>query len=69
MDLRSISTQVWVMKFDTYFQLNPIPEEEAIEFVALHPEGVAHKWRHQSMLTLGHNQVNTYVVFTERLID
>ena len=39
---KSISVQAWVMKVDTYFQLNPMPEEEAIKFVALHLEGVAH---------------------------
>lgn len=39
----SISVQTWVMKADTYFQLHPMLEEEAIKFAALHMEGVAHE--------------------------
>ena len=38
----SISAQAWVMKADTYFQLNPMPEE-AIKFATLHLEGVTHE--------------------------
>ena len=38
-----ITAQSWALKVDTYFQLNPMPEEEAIKFAALHLEGVAHK--------------------------
>ena len=56
------------MKADTYFQLNPMPEE-AIKFAALHLEGIAHEWWHHDTITLGHDQINTYEEFTERLID
>lgn len=47
--------QVWVMKVNTYFQLNPMPKEEAIKFVALHLEGVVHEWWHHNTITLGHD--------------
>ena len=65
----SIFAQAWVMKADTYFQLNPMSEEEAIKFVALHLEGVAHEWWHHDTITLGHDQINTYVEFIEKVID
>ncbi len=65
----SVSVQVWVMKADSYFQLNPMLEEEAIKFVALHLEGVAREWWHHSTITLGHDQINTYADFTEILIE
>ena len=64
----SISAQAWVMKAYTYFQLNPMLEE-GIKFAALHLEGIAHEWWHHDTITLGHNQINTYVEFTKRLID
>ena len=64
-----ITTQSWVLKADTYFQLNPMPEDEAIKFATFHLEGVAHEWWHHGLVTLGHNQVTSYVEFTKRLID
>ena len=33
------STKAWVEKIDIYFQLNKVPEMEAIKIVALHFEG------------------------------
>ena len=65
----AITAQAWVMKADMYFQLNPMVEEEAIKFTTLHLEGVAQEWWHHGLVTLGHNQVTSYVEFTERLID
>ena len=38
----STSAQVWVMKANIYFQLNPMLKEEAIKFAALHLEGIVH---------------------------
>lgn len=64
-----ITTQSWFLKVDTYFQLNPMPKEEAIEFTTLHLEGVAHEWWHHGLVSLGHDQVTSYVEFIERLID
>ena len=57
------------MKADTYFQLNPMPKEEAIKFTALHLEGVVHEWWHHDTITLGHDQIKTYAEFIERLIE
>ena len=34
----------WVEKLDIYFQLNKVPDMEAIKIVALHLEGEAHDW-------------------------
>lgn len=63
------TARAWVQKLDTYFQLNPMLEEEAIKYVALHLDGVAHEWWHHGQITLGHNLIGTYVEFTEKLID
>lgn len=57
------------MKVDTYFQLNPILEEEEIMFATLHLEGVAQEWWHYGLVTLSHNQVTSYIEFTKRLIN
>ena len=56
-------------KKQTYFQLKPMPEDEAIKFAALHLEGIAHEWWHYGMVTLGDDQINSYTKFTERFID
>ena len=63
-----ITAQSCVLNADTYFQLNPKPKKEAIKFATLHLEGVAHEWWHHGLVTLGHNQVTSYIKFTERLI-
>ncbi|XP_059073754.1 uncharacterized protein LOC131874408 [Cryptomeria japonica] len=63
------SARTWVQKLDTYFQLNPMLEEDAIKYAALHLDGSAHEWWHHGMVTLAHNQIDTYAEFTERLID
>ena len=57
------------MKYDTYFQLNPMLEEEVIKFIALHLEGVAHEWWHHDTITLGHDKIKTYAKLTERLVE
>ena len=46
-----------------------MPKEEAIKFATVHLEGVAHKWWHHDTITLGHDQIKTYVEFTERLVE
>ena len=38
----SYSGKSWVEKLDIYFQLNKVPEVEAIKIVALHFDGEAH---------------------------
>lgn len=54
---------------DTYLQLNPMTKEESIKYAAMHLDGVAHEWWHHGMVIMGHNQINSYVEFTERLIE
>lgn len=63
------NARAWVQKLDTYLQLNPMVEDEAIKYATLHLEGIAHEWWHHGQLVLGHKQINTYAVFTERFID
>lgn len=63
-----ITAQSWVLKVDTYFELNPMLEQEAIKFTKFHLEGVAYEWWHHGLVTLSHNQVISYVEFTKRLI-
>ena len=50
-----ITTRAWVQKLETYLQLNPMMEDEAIKYVALHFEGIALEWWHHGQITLGHN--------------
>ena len=54
---------------DTYFQLNPMAERDAIKLAALHLDGEAIDWWFHGMKTLGHDQVITYEEFTRKLIE
>ena len=65
----SCFAKAWVENFDIYFQLNKVPEVEAIKIVVLHFEGEAHKWWFHGLSTLGHNNVSTYAEFTRRLVE
>ncbi|XP_059064450.1 uncharacterized protein LOC131856620 [Cryptomeria japonica] len=40
------SARTWVQKLNTYFQLNPMLEEDAIKYAALHLDGSANEWWH-----------------------
>ena len=62
-------TRSWVQKLDTYLQLNPMMEAEAIEFVTLHLDGEAHEWWYHGLVTLGHASITSYTEFTQRLMD
>jgi hypothetical protein len=64
-----MTVQAWVHKLDTYLQLNPIREMEAIKFATMYLDGKAHDWWYHGLTTLGHNQIVTYTEFTQRLID
>ena len=64
-----MTTLVWVQKIDTYLQLNPMLEEEAIKYVAIYLDGPTNKWWDHGMVTLGHNQITSYEEFTKRLIE
>lgn len=63
------SAQAWVQKLDTYFKLNPMTELEAINFATLHFDGEAHEWWYHGLVTLGHNQITSYLEFTEMLME
>ena len=54
---------------DTYFQLNPMAERDAIKMEALHPDGQPIDWWFHGMKTLGHDQVVTYEEFTKKLTE
>ena len=65
----SSSAKAWVEKLDIYFQLNKVPEVEAINVAALHFEGEAHNWWFHGLSTLGHANVTAYSEFTRRLVE
>ena len=60
--------QAWVKNLDTYLQLNPMREMEAIKFATMYLEGKAHDWWYHGITTLGHNQIVSYLEFTQRLM-
>jgi hypothetical protein len=64
-----MTAQAWVQKLDTYLQLNPMREMDAIKFATMYLEGKAHDWWYHGLTTLGHNQIVAYTEFTQRLID
>ena len=63
------SAKEWVEKMDIYFQLNKVPEMEAINIAALHFEGEAHNWWFHGLSTLVHANVTAYSEFTRRLVE
>ena len=66
---RGGSTIIWVQKLDTYFQLNPMMEADAIKLATLHLDGDDHEWWYHGLVTLGHNTISSYSVFTQRLME
>jgi hypothetical protein len=64
-----ITLQAWVQKLDSYLQLNPMRELDAIMFSTIYLEGKSHDLWYHGMTTLGHNQITTCTEFTRRLID
>jgi hypothetical protein len=67
--MAKMTAQAWVQKLDTYLQLNPMREMEAIKFATMYWDGKAHDWWYHGLTTLGHNQIVSYIEFTQRLID
>ena len=63
------SAKSWVEKLEIYFQLNKVPDMEAIKIVALHLEGEAHDWWFHGLYTLGHANVTVYSELTRRLVE
>jgi hypothetical protein len=64
-----MTAQVWVQNLDTYLQLNPMREMEAIKFDTMYLDEKAHDWWYHGLTTLGHNKIVSYTEFTQRLID
>ena len=54
---------------DTYLQLNPMPKEEAIKYVAINLYGPTHERSYHGMVTLGHNQITSNEEFIMKLIE
>ena len=54
---------------DTYFQLNPMTEKDAIKLATLHLDGEAHEWWYHRLVTLGHNTIHSYDEFTQKLME
>jgi hypothetical protein len=63
------TARAWVQKLDTYFQLNPMTEAEAIKFATLHLDGEAHEWWYHGLVTLGHATITSYLDFTQKLME
>jgi hypothetical protein len=64
-----VIAQAWVKNLDTYLQLNPMREMDAIKFATIYLDGKARDWWYHGLTTLGHNQITSYIEFTQRLID
>lgn len=64
-----VTSRVWVSKLDTFLNLRPMAEEDAIKFAALHLDGIAHDWWHHGMVTLQHDRITTYQEFIDRLVE
>ena len=58
-----------MQKLDTYFQLNPIIEIDAIKLATFHLDGEAHEWSYHGLMKLGCNTITSYLDFTQRLIE
>ena len=58
-----------VQKLDTYFQINPTIETDAIKLATLHLDGEAHESWYHRLVTLGHNTINSYSEFTQKLME
>ena len=64
-----MTAQAWVHKMDTYLQLNPMREMEAIKFATMYLDRKAHDWWYHGLTTLGHSQIVAYTEFTQKPID
>jgi hypothetical protein len=59
-----MTMQAWLQKLDTYLQLNPMREMEAIKFSTMYLDGKSHDWWYHGLTTLGHSQIVAYTEFT-----
>lgn len=61
-----LSARAWLQKLQTYFTLDPMAEEDAIQFVALHFDGMAYDRWHHGLITQGHALVSTFDEFCQK---
>ena len=61
--------RIWVQKLDTYFQINPMMNIDAIKLATLHLDEEAHEWWYHGLVTLGHNTISSYCEFRQRLME
>ena len=65
---RKMIAHAWLQKLNTYFTLSPMIEEDALQFSILHLEGTTHEWWYNGLLSLGHQNINSYQEFSQKLI-
>ena len=58
-----------VQKLDTYFQLDPMMERDAIRMATFHLEGYASDWWFHGLRTLEYDKVTTYEDFTRIFVN
>jgi hypothetical protein len=59
--LHKILASAWVYKMDTYLELNPMTKVEAIKISTLYLDGEVHEWWNHGLVTLGHDNITSYV--------
>ena len=64
-----ISARAWLQKLQTFFTLNPMKENDVVQFASLHREDAAYDWWYHGMTTQGHDQVTTFDDFSQRVMD
>lgn len=67
--LEKITAHAWLQKLNTFFTLSPMTEEDAIHFAILYLEEAVHEWWHHGLISLGHQAVNSYGEFCQRLVN
>lgn len=48
-----MTDKAWIQKLQTYFTLNTIFEEKAVQFASLQLEGLAYEWWQNGIVTQG----------------
>lgn len=64
-----LTAHAWLQKLNTYFTLSPMTEENALQFAILHLEGATHEWWHNGLVSLGHQSINSYGEFSQKLTN
>ena len=64
-----MTARAWIHKLDTYLALPPMTKADAIRFVVLILDRVAHDWWYHGLVSLHHDQIISYQEFVDRLIE